>query len=249
MKKQLLYWLIGGSLLTGCSADTAKDSVSPGTGTGTGGSMARFTITGNHLYVVNNSSLVVYDIAQLNAPVNVNKISLNPGVETIFPFGNHLLIGTQQGMYIYNLNDPAKPTMTSRYDHIVSCDPVVAQGNYAYVTLRSGTNCRNGLNSLDVVDISNMAAPRLVKSYPMSNPHGLGIEGNLLFVTEGDFGLKVFDAVNPLDLKLMETFKDIRSFDVIPINKVLIVTGKDGIYQYSYSDPAKLKLLSKMPVE
>lgn len=211
--------------------------------------MARFTITGNHLYVVNNANLMVYDIAQLTTPVNVGKLALDPGVETIFPFGNHLLIGTQRGMLVYALNDPAKPQMLSRYDHIMSCDPVVAQGNYAYVTLRSGTNCRNGQNALDVIDIANMAAPKLLKSYPMTNPHGLGIDGNLLFVTEGDYGLKVFDATNPIDLKLLETFSDIRSFDVIPLNKVLIVTGKDGIYQYSYSNPAKLKLLSKLSVE
>ncbi|GAA4454282.1 hypothetical protein GCM10023189_20530 [Nibrella saemangeumensis] len=247
MKKQLLFLLTIVALLAGCSTDAAKDSVGPGTGTG--GSMARFTIIGNYLYVVNHANLVVYDIAQINTPVNVNKVALDAGVETIFPFRNHLMIGTQTGMLVYNLNDPAKPQMTSRYSHILSCDPVVAQGSYAYVTLRSGTACRNGANLLDILDISNMAAPRLVKSYPMSNPHGLGIDGNLLFVTEGDFGLKVFDATNPTDLKLVETFRDIRSFDVIPINKVLIVTGKDGIYQYSYSDPTKLKLLSHLPVE
>ena len=58
-------------------------------------------------------------------------------------------------MYIFNVASPENPQFVSVYSHVVSCDPVVAEGNYAYVTLRSGTNCNRGLNVLDVVDIKD----------------------------------------------------------------------------------------------
>ncbi|RAJ92470.1 LVIVD repeat-containing protein [Larkinella arboricola] len=251
MKSYLYGILIGLTALTGCSELANKDSgtINPGGGSGTGGSMARFAIAGNHLYVVNQHSLQVYDIQQSDNPSSLGKTSLGFGVETIFPYNNHLFIGTQTGMYIMNLNNPAKPQQTALYRHIFSCDPVVAQGNYAYVTLRSGTSCNTGPNRLEVVDISNLEYPVQVNSIPMINPHGLGIDGNLLFVSEGDSGLKVFDATDPVDLKLIKTFNDIRSYDVIPNRSVLIVTGKDGIFQYRYDSSQRLTLLSKLPIE
>ena len=123
------------------------------------------------------------------------------------------------------------------------------QGNLAYVTLRSGTGCRNGLNLLDIIDVSNLSAPRVLKSIPMINPHGLGVDGTMLFICEGDSGLKMFDLSNPTDPKLLQHITNVRSYDVIPSRNVLIVTGKDGIYQYSYADRKELKLLSKLTIE
>jgi hypothetical protein len=240
-----LFTLLACCALAGCQADSSSTASLISAGAGTGGSMARFTVAGNALYMVSNSSLRVYDISRNTDPQSVAKISLGFGVETIFPYKQNLFIGTQTGMYIYDIARPGSPQRLSFYQHIVSCDPVVVQGNMAYVTLRSGTNCRGAtLNSLDVVDVSNLNAPKVLKSYPMKNPHGLGVDGNLLFVCEGDYGLKVLDISNPLDVKQIQYIENVRTYDVIPNRNVLIVTGKDGIFQYSYADPRALKLLS-----
>ena len=153
-------------------------------------------------------------------------------------------------MYIYNTIQPGSPKQVGFYSHIQSCDPVVAQGNYAYVTLRSGTPCRTAaVNSLDVVDISNLASPKLLKSYSMINPRGLGADGDLLFVGEGDFGLRVMDISDPTNVRQVQYFDSTKSYDVIPYQKRLLVTGPDGIYQYGYADVKQLKLLSKIPVQ
>lgn len=136
------------------------------------------------------------------------------------------------------------------FSHLMGCDPVVADDKYAYVTLRSGTTCRNtSLNQLDVVDISDLRSPKLVKSYPMQSPHGLGKDGNTLFICEGKSGLKVYDAanVNTIDKNQLTT-ESMHSYDIIPFQKVAIVIGEDGLYQYDYSDPKKLQLLSRIAV-
>ncbi len=156
------------------------------------------------------------------------------------------MIGTQNGMYIFNISSPENPQFVSVYSHVVSCDPVVAEGNYAYVTLRSGTNCNRGVNVLDVVDIRDLKTPKLLSSYPMQSPHGLGVGGDLLFVTEGDYGMKVFDKTDPKALKQINYFQDFAAVDVIPEDNTLIITGKDGVYQYSYNAQKELKLLSKI---
>jgi hypothetical protein len=235
--------------LTGFSAcSSSSESAAPVT-TGTGGSMARFTIAGDYLYTVSNTDLNVFDIRQTANPTSTGKVRLGFGIETIFPYNNHLFIGSQTGMEIYSLATPASPEHVSSYPHVQSCDPVVVQGNFAYVTLRDGAPCRNGENLLDIVDISNPRFPRSVNAFPLQNPHGLGIDRDRLFITEGDFGLKVFDVTEPTEPSLLQFIPDIRTYDVIPRNKLLLVVGKDGLYQYDYSRADSLQLLSSLVIE
>jgi hypothetical protein len=83
----------------------------------------------------------------------------------------------------------------------------------------------------------------------MDNPYGLGIDNKKLFICEGAKGLKTFDANNILDIKQLQHFKDMNAYDVIPLNNTLMLIGTDGLYQYDYSNPSSLKLLSKIAVK
>ncbi len=251
-------YLLAGLLLIGSACQ--KDAGTPTPGTGTGGSLARFTIANDFLYVVKADGLTAYNLANPNDPQKTQDTPLNFGVETIFPYRNNLFIGTQTGMYIFGLANPAQPQQLSFFQHVQRCDPVVAQGNFAYVTLRGGSGCRfGGPSTLDIIDISNLSQPRVLRTYPMQSPHGLGVDGELLFVTEGDQGLKVMDISNPLDAKLIKFFTDVRAFDVIPLRNTLLVTAKNGLFQYRYREavtapdgtvtPPAIALISKLPIE
>ncbi|MDX2002063.1 MAG: hypothetical protein SFW35_06515 [Chitinophagales bacterium] len=218
---------------------------------GRGGSMARFTIYGNYLYVVDNSTLHLYDISNPSNPSAGSDVSLGWNIETIFPAQGHLFIGSTSGMHIYNLDNPANPTWVSTYEHVSSCDPVVVQGDYAFVTLRSGTPCQGFTNTLEVVDISNMSSPTLLKSYEMHNPHGLAVRGNNLFLCEGDQGLKTFDITdkNAISNNLLQHLQGMQAYDVIAMNQTLMLIGANGLFQYNISDPANLQLLSTIAVQ
>ncbi len=217
---------------------------------GIGGSMARFTISTNYMYAVHNNDLKVFDIGETPGISAGNVIPLDRQVETIFPYDNKLFLGTTTGMMVYDLSSPSTPAFLSVFTHINSCDPVVVEGNLAYVTLRSGTQCNGFTNQLDVVDISSVTNPFLVKSYPMFNPHGLGIDNHTLFICDGDAGLKVYDATDPLEIHMHQLahFADIKTYDVIPYNGLLMMIGADGLYQYDYADLDSLRLLSHIPV-
>jgi hypothetical protein len=230
------------------SSSSAMVSPNP---TGQGGSMARFVIQGNYLYTINDGwALQVFDIAKISSPVKGEMIYTNANIETLFLYDNKIFIGSTTGMFIYDLLNPAKPSLFSQFLHVRSCDPVVVQDNYAYVTLRSGTTCQGFTNQLDVLDISDLAKPKLVKSYPMKNPHGLGIENNILFICDGDAGLKIYNASDPygIDQNLIQQFPDIHAFDVIPLQGILLMIGDNGFYQYSYKDLKNIELLSTIPI-
>jgi hypothetical protein len=84
----------------------------------------------------------------------------------------------------------------------------------------------------------------------MFNPHGLGIDGDLLFICDGNAGLKVYNKTDPMAIlsNQLAHFADFNTYDVIPYNGVLMLIGSGGIYQYDYSDPTNLTLLSQIPI-
>ncbi len=216
---------------------------------GIAGSTSRFAIKGNHLYAIDKYRLITFGISS-KKPVKENINNVGWTIETIFPYKNSLFIGSQRATYIYDISSPALPTKLSKISHFTSCDPVVVQAGYAYVTLRKNGGCRQlqGVNRLEVYDVHNLQNPQRIAFYDMQNPHGLGIDDSTLFVSEGNKGLKVLNAVNPKKIKLLQNINDIHAKDLIPFNNVLVVTGKKGIYEYDYSDVKDLKLLSKIPV-
>jgi hypothetical protein len=239
------YNLDGGIALSnaeGSSASVIADR-------GVGGSMATFTIYSNYLYTLENGSdLITVNISNPVNPLVHSKQNIGWGVETLFPYQDKLFMGANDGMFIYDLTEPSVPTVITKYEHIRSCDPVVVQGDYAYVTLRSGNTCQGFSNRLEVINISDISNPQLEKTYPMFNPHGLGIDQDALFICDGTAGLKIYDAsdVNTIGDNLKVQYGDIQALDVIPLNDVLMMIGTDGLYQYDYSDLNNITLISEI---
>lgn len=234
----------GGINATGGIANTSNPT-SSASATGKAGSMSRFAIVDNYLYAVSNSTLNAIDVSNAAQPTVSSKQSLGWNIETIYPFKDKLFIGSQTGMFIYNISNPAQPSYISGFSHARLCDPVIADDNYAYITLHAGTFCQGTQNELDVINISNLASPYLVKQINLTKPQGLSKDGNLLFVCDDDAGIKIFDATNPENPILTQTIALAASYDIICNNGIAIVSAKDGIHQYDYSNPNNVVKLSK----
>jgi hypothetical protein len=226
-------------------ASQSKASYVPGIA----GSLARFSIVNEYLYAINTSSLHSFNVSQPDEPVRTDSIYVGWNIETLYPFKNKLLIGSTTGMFIYDIQDPAKPQPVSTFDHARACDPVVTDGDYAFITLRTGNTCNGISNQLDIVDIKNVESPTLARTYPLTNPAGLAKDGNTLFICDGSDGLKIFDAENVHNLRLIRTLPDVEPQDVIAWAGNLVMVAKEGIYQYDYSSLPDLVQRSIIPVQ
>ena len=204
--------------------------------TGTGGSLARFQIVDNYLYTVGNYEMAIFNIQNLAEPVLSNTQYAGWNIETMFQAEGYLYLGSTNGMYIYNLVNPSSPEFVSDFKHWEGCDPVVVDGDYAYLTLRGGNLCGQLESVLEVIDISDKTNPTLAARYNLENPYGLGIKNDMLYVCDGTAGLKLFERETPEDLKLVNSLKDIRAQDVIPLENSLIMIGGNTLYQYDYMD-------------
>lgn len=244
------YGALEGDFAKFSNSQGASSGVS-GSGVGIGGSMARFGIKGKTLYIVDVNTLKIFDITNNSNPVKINELYPGWNVETMFLTENNMFLGTTTGMIIYDITLPTSPVSRTFFTHARSCDPVIVDDTLAYVTLRSGTTCGGTVNVLDVVNVKNLTKPVQVISYGMNNPHGLGKDGDLLFICDGSAGLKVYDASNPKTItsNLIYSYPSIQAFDVIPLGDVLVLIGDNGLYQYSYSNVKNITLLSSIQVE
>lgn len=218
------------------------------TSPGVGGSMARFTLVNNYLYTVGNTDLNVFNISEPANPAFITTVNAGWRIETIYPFKNKLFMGARSGMFIVNIDNPALPVLQSQFTHATACDPVIAEGDYAYVTLHAGTACEGTLNELEIINVQNVESAYRVNSYTLTSPQGLSKSGNTLFVCDGIAGVKIFDATDVNNLKLIKTVDGIDAYDIIAQNNNAIVVGKDGLYQYDYSNLNNVKLRSKLTV-
>jgi hypothetical protein len=233
------------------SSGSGASSASSAGSNGQAGSMSRFALYDHYLYTVGQSNLHLFDITNASKPVDFATVNIGWNIETIFPYKNKLFLGSTTGMFIYDNSDPSAPKQLANFEHGRACDPVVVHDDIAYVTLRTGNMCAGTQNQLDLVDVSNASSPKLIKSYQMENPHGLSIDFPTLYLCEGDKGLKVFDVTdkNSVDQHLLSFNKDFHAYDVISLDKTLMLIGDDGFYQFDVSDPKNLRQLSKIPVK
>ncbi len=234
-----------------------NDSISTekSAGPGKGGSMARMTIVKNHLYAVDVSSLKIFDISSPDNPVFKNDVKIGRDIETIFGFKNHLYIGSTEAVYIYNIDDPLNPTQVTMIQHVLSCDPVVANDTIAFSTIRSTSACRWNnwwVNELLVLDVSNMNNVVQTHSYQLGfSPYGLGLKDTTMFLCKGDEGVALYDireVANPVnwDLNSFNTISGIDAFDVIIHDDLLMVVGEDGLLFYDISDLMNIQKLSEI---
>jgi hypothetical protein len=247
------HWVYYGGRDEYNSADyggfTLSNSGGAGSSFGIGGSMARFGLYDNYLYTVTENKMFVFDAEEPASVSEVSTQNLNSGVETMFIYDAHMFLGTQSSMLIYSL--ATSPGYVGTFSHVTSCDPVIVSDGYAYITLHDGNRCGNDVNRLDVVKLSeDYLHNSLVESYNMHNPHGLGIDDQILFICDGDAGLKVYDATDKLhiDDHQIASFPNINTYDVIPVNNYLFMIGDDGFYQYDYSDLQNIYQVSFIPV-
>ncbi|AHM63542.1 hypothetical protein D770_26495 [Flammeovirgaceae bacterium 311] len=231
-----------------CSDDmSSPNEVMPGAGLG--GSMAQFTVYNGRLYLLQADELQTYSLQNPAAPQLASTQQVGIDAETLFPYSGNLYVGSQNGMHIYSLENPQQPEHLSTFQHITSCDPVVVEGNFAYVTLRTGSPCRFGTNELNILDISEKVNPRLISSLQMYNPQGLAVNNGILYVCNAEYGLVALDVTNPFSPKVLKEYKDYDGYDVIFTPRSLMMIGKDGLVQFDPANPADLQQLSIIPVE
>jgi hypothetical protein len=232
-----------------CQFDLNNTPAGVKAATGVAGSMAGMVLMNDYLYAITEMHNVgIVDISDAAVPKLDSSFFAGYDLQTIFPFKDKLFLGSAVGMFMYDVSDPKHPVSTGEFTHGRACDPVITDGNYAYVTLHAGDGCGGDANELQVIDVKDLLHTALVKTYPLKKPTGLSKDGNLLFICDGD-AVKVYNAKNPGGLRLLQQIASKEPYDIIAADNKAMLVSNDGLYQYNYSDINHIRLLSFLPAK
>lgn len=250
MSKLYRVFLVCLLLLVGCNGGSDSSSNTATSSDSTGGSRARMTLIGDYLYTIAGADVQLMDISTPQSPSFWNKTRLDWDIETLFPYKDYLLVGSETGVHIMDNSTVGSPQRLSKFTHARSCDPVVAANDIAYVTLNANALCWSDTASsqLDVLDLSDMSNPTLIKTYPMQEPTGLAVSGQWLFICDGRAGLKVFDNNDPRNLTVQYKLPAVNCFDLIAKDNTLYISTANKLLQYDYSS-LPLTLISEYQVD
>lgn len=207
-----------------------------GNGTDIKGTLNKIAVHQNYVYVIGNDCIFTFQ----DSPSNITKLNkeyVGSNLETIYPQNNNLFIGTRFSMIVMSISNPSMPSYISEYNHPTSCDPVLPNGNVAYLTLRTGdfSGCSGDVNSISVLNISNVSNPIKIDEFTLASPYGMTLINTNLFVGEGANGITIFDATNPSSIVQTTHNASVKAFDIIKhptINDVILTTGTNGLTQY-----------------
>lgn len=214
----------------------------------TAGSMTRFLPVDRYLYTINFNELILFNIENNYQPNRFARLDTGTQAETLFQLNDLLFVGSTTGMLMYDVANPANPEYLNSIDHFRSCDPVVADEAYAYVTLRGGTNCFTQANELQIIDIQNPSELSVVARQALYNPHGLAIWDDYLVVCDGSAGLKIIDISDREEPEVLNTVTIPFAYDIIIDYPNAMVVGESTLYQFDLSNLPEITKTAELPL-
>lgn len=217
-----------------------------GDGIGANGSLPRFAIADDKIFIPTESEMFMYSLATLGNPVRALPEYSLYDLKTISVSGKYMFLGTYYYSHLVDITSPLSIQPLLYFDEVYSCSPFAVDDTLIFSTSRTGTFCGSSSNILSVISISDIQNPRLLKEYQMTAPLGFVKEGDILFVCDTYSGLTIYDASDPLTMTIIKTYPEINAHNVLIYNDILVLLSNDGIYQYDYSDLQNITLLSSI---
>ena len=166
-------------------------------------------VAGNVMYFPDNTGLVVYDVTNPAAPVEMaNDLVLAGSTESIVLDGDTAYVGsTGAGLLIVDVSAPDAPVEVGHYD-VMGNGFVSIDGDLAFVSTGDGVH---------VVDISTPATPMMVAQYG-DRAHSSAADSGRLFLLGSDTAttdvpflsiVDISDPANPVEeFTAFDTFED-----------------------------------------
>jgi hypothetical protein len=240
-----ILFIFTAALIVSCNKESVN-SPSNSSASGKGGSLAKFTIAGNRLYLVDDAALKTFDISSPAEASLTHSEYINFGIETIYSYSDKLFIGSRDGMYIYSIANPDVPVLLGQARHTRSCDPVVANDSIAFVTLR-GNACGPANDGLYIYNIKNILTPSIINTQFIPTPHGLGLQDSVLYVCQKENGMSIYNVSRPSVPVLRKKITTRVFEDVICYGNLLICYISNGIALYDITfaaNPVELSVLT-----
>lgn len=180
-------------------------------------------IQDNYLYLVGVSSegLLIFNLNNPENPDSVSTLLLETGDESkLFVSDDYAYIADPDSgsLYIVDVSLSASPTLVSNTELIAR--DIFVSGDYAYVTTPDG---------LTVLDVSNVANPRVSSTLDFENAYDVDISGDYAFIAAGNLS-KIVNISDPENVTFAGEFNAlsgavVQTLQYLKVHNDLLITG------------------------
>ncbi len=191
--------------------------------------------------------LVVMDATNPEQPVKVGQSEILPGVVRALALSDSLVFAATGlgGLQVIDLAEPTQPAVIASYDTGAYLEDLAVAGSVVYLANTPKWDGSNWVGaSLQVVDVSDPRQLRLLGGYDTPGyEHGVAAAGGLVFVADGDGGLRVLEGANPAALREVGAYDTPGyALDVATDGKYAYVADfTEGVRVVDVGDPANPK--------
>lgn len=187
-----------------------------------------------------NPTLSIINLSDLNNPVLVHSFEVNAGQSySIFATDDYLFIGTDSGLYIYDISNLQDPVQIA---HLPDTDPrdMVVKDDYIYMVANS--------KYFGILDISNITDPELlcwIGNYSTSR-NAIDLKGDYAYIAGKTFD--IFDISNPSNPdQLCEINIGESSLGDLFLFENFCITSSDSLYAINIENPNSPEIVSYYP--
>lgn len=211
-------------------------------------SLTRFALVGDFLYSSRERQLKIFSVTAATNPVAAGEIGMGWHIESIIaaPDRELLFLGGDSLVHVCSITNRVAPVPVAQLVHARPFDPVVVQGDHAYVTLRY--SYYDGLPSsrLEIINISDSTNMQVVTNVALDAPSGLAAAGDHLYVCDWYAGLEIYDISDPANTFRAGGLSGVYGDDVLVAGQLLIVAGSSGVRIFNIADPLNPVLLATL---
>ena len=163
--------------------------------------------SGDYVYVVCTSNLLVYEANSRSLPHLVSSVRIDPCNRGAI-FGDILVLNNE----VVDISNPENPVCLTDGESLIAGRTTGMVGDVLYRSVDWW-----GEDRVDVVDFSDPAHPSILQTYPMSSPRfQITDDGYMIQEWGVDVGLKFFDLSDPSQMQYLgPKILDIGEFDLL----------------------------------
>ncbi len=180
--------------------------------------------------------VIIYDITNPAQPVKISDFIRTRGFVRELFFDqttmNLYVAAGEDGLAIWNILDPAHPSLIGKYRPASRVYGVTKSDRHAYVTLSTG--------GLIILDVNDPSQPWEVGRYnSWGETHGVQVLGHYAYVADALLGLRVIDVANPTEPVQVGFFNNGYGATDLAVQGayVYLAGGEKGLRIIDISDP------------
>ena len=164
--------------------------------------------------------------------------------------GNLLYVAAgNAGLQIFDLTNPASPSLVGSYDTPRYARQVCVVGDLAYVADDNMAYTTDDVAGLQILNVADPTAPQLVGHYGLLAIDGVAVAGNYAYVIDRTVGLRILNVANPAAPSLVGTYSEMALINGLCVVGDRLYFGglvnsmRYGLQIFSITNPASPTLL------